>query len=946
VSVLAIVSRLAQAWRERVGVASRQALLGLLVLAVCAGAHLARIGRPWARGTTAALIVLVIGAMVWRWLAERRNFRDLRKTLAKVLLPSDRLLGERTLRAVSLLDRTGIDPTAGSQELARVHFERLISKASLSSVERAASRRAAGWRIALLVFILATGAAIAVSPMRVIEGLDVLVAVKGKAPLPLAWLDFTRVTAEPPAYLKSSERMVIPGLPTRQPEGTLLTVRGIPRRDGRRLVLTDGKTEVPFVADGSGGVVARWSVEQSGSVRVAARFGDVLIPELEDLPIEASVDQTPEVELEGAPKTVKLKEVSSIDLRYEASDDHGLRQIDIVLRAGGREDRRVLARLDGDSVFEQGGQALEARDPFLRRMFLPVHVTIEAKDNDPVRGPKWGSSEPITLIPPVTGEPEAARFKALTQARDELVELLAWQMSAEREKKKPKEAEHKQRARRVADRMRTAVGTAYGGLGVPRGLSAFLLGQMRVMERPLSAGENRVRRTEDVLLAIDVAVRGLSGRDAEAVSKRLADVVEEIADGAKQARETEKRTLGVARVDAALGAAKNGARELSTLGLLGRDLGSVAIADLGRVERARKADDLFHTELAARHLAARLRRPNPSFGGAGRGGVESGASQSKMGQLGEPSDASERFDQLAKELEQLAKDHAGDIGKVEKALSEAEESINLDGLRDEAKERADALRRAIDDLPQSSRAPGSARSSAALGREQANSMAQSLERLSLAEAVESGRDALSALEDAEKKAKNQASLDDWVDDGSLRDAKKQVKEQLAWAERQLAELKKKAADKSRAAVGAQSEREHQLGRRAGNLAGRGKSGETALPDDAVENLERAESIMHEAARAFAEGRGADGLELQREAQRLLERASSGETGQDEDESQAEARGGRERGGKDVSTGGEVPRAEDSKKAEDFRRRVLEGLGKSKDGRLTPAVKRYAEGLLR
>jgi hypothetical protein len=224
-------------------------------------------------------------------------------------------------------------------------------------------------------------------------------------------------------------------------------------------------------------------------------------------------------------------------------------------------------------------------------------------------------------------------------------------------------------------------------------------------------------------------------------------------------------------------------------------------------------------------------------------------------------------------------------------------------------------------------------------------MAQSLERLSLAEAVQSGRDALSALEDAEKKAKQKSTLDDWMDDAALGDAKKQVKEQLDWAERQLADLKRRAGEKAKSVVGGQSDREHQLGRRAGNLAGRGKSGETALPDDAVENLERAESIMHEAARAFEKGQGEKGLELQREAQRLLERASSGETKKDEEE-ESDPQNNRDTGGKEVSTGGDVPRAEDSKRAEDFRKRVLDGLGKSKDGRLSPAVKRYAEGLLR
>ena len=30
-----------------------------------------------------------------------------------------------------------------------------------------------------------------------------------------------------------------------------------------------------------------------------------------------------------------------------------------------------------------------ARDAFLRRMFLPISITVEAKDNDPLDGPKW-----------------------------------------------------------------------------------------------------------------------------------------------------------------------------------------------------------------------------------------------------------------------------------------------------------------------------------------------------------------------------------------------------------------------------------------------------------------------------------------------------------------------------------------------------------------------------
>ena len=47
----------------------------------------------------------------------------------------------------------------------------------------------------------------------------------------------------------------------------------------------------------------------------------------------------------------------------------------------------------------------------------------------------------------------------------------------------------------------------------------------------------------------------------------------------------------------------------------------------------------------------------------------------------------------------------------------------------------------------------------------------------------------------------------------------------------------------------------------------------------------------------------------------------------------------------MSTDADVPRPDDRKAAEEFRRRVLEGLSRDKGQRLSPAVQRYAEGLL-
>ncbi len=937
--------RIAAAWRQRVSVATRQLLFAAFVAALFGGAHLARVGTPWARATTGLLLLLVVVGFAARALRERRDWYDLRTTLRRALVPAQPELGARALRAVTLVERSREDQNVGSPELAQTHLERVLSRVSLDTVEATADRRARGVRRGMWVLLLGAFAAVLLAPARVIEGLDVLLARGGRAPVPLPWLEVQQVTAQAPSYLRMADRSVIPGLTARVPNGTLLTVRGVPIREGRHLVLTNGETEVPFVSDGAGGVVARWTLEQSAELRVAARFGEVLIEEPEALELESVPDEDPVVVLEGAPKTIELGEISRVELRYEALDDHGLRQIDLVLRAGGREDRRALSRLDGSSTVQRGGHALPARDPFLRRMFLPVLVTIEARDDDPVGGPKWGSSEPITLIPPAVGEPEANRFAALAAARNLAVDLLAFQ-SAEKSKLEPakRRAAERERIARVVSTMREAVDESYGGLAVPTGLRAFLLGQMRVLERAPRAGESPQRKTEDVVLGVDVALRGLALRDAKEVSKRLGDVAEEVANGAKFARESEKRQLGTARLESGLRALSDGAKRLGTLGALGADLGSVTEADLGRIRRAHGADDLFHTELAARHLAARLRRPNPSFGSARRGGVESGTPGLDP-QPGDASQANDRFDQLAAELEELVREHGEEIGGVERALAEAEQSVDLESLREEAKRRADAIREAITELPQTGDVPGSARAAASLGREHANSMAQSLERLAMSDAVQSGRDAESALRDAQRKAKQPASPGDWLDDEGLSSAERKIKSELDWAEQQLNKLKRQAEARARASLEKSGDRERGHATRAGNLASRGKTGETALPQDALDALERAESLMREAAQALKEGKGDRGLELQREAQRLLERSDTGQTS-DSDGEQETPRRGDQSGDQGIRTGGEVPDRDDGKRALEFRRRVLQGLGKSKDGRLAPSVRRYAEGLLK
>src|SRR5262249_37424637 len=152
--------------------------------------------------------------------------------------------------------------------------------------------------------------------------------------------------------------------------------------------------------------------------------------------------------------------------------------------------------------------------------------------------------------------------------------------------------------------------------GVPAQLKTFLLGQARALERPAPTRETFLRRLEDVTLAVDAALRATGDFDAGSVAKRLADVATEVADGCKLGQDPEKQKAAGARLGAALPVLDRGAAALLGLASLGADLGSVAQGEARRIRRGLEAKSYLDAELAARHLAARLRRPKPSFSSA------------------------------------------------------------------------------------------------------------------------------------------------------------------------------------------------------------------------------------------------------------------------------------------------------------------------------------------
>lgn len=907
-------------------------------------------------------------AVAWRSIEQRRLSEAVR-ILRGLVRPWEPDPADRALRALSLVGSDGEVRSEGtSQELARLHVARAIAAIRSDGIVERGARAAARLRVLAFIGAACAFGIVAARAWSVLEGADVLVARGHLAPVTMQWLNALDVSARPPDYVHDSERHALAFASLLLPSGTVVTVRGAPVHAGRQLLLSDGTTEVPFVDDGAGGVVARWTLTQSTSLHVVARFGEVAIPESDALVVESLPDRQPTVVLEGAPRQIRIVDQSDDDvpIRYEATDDHGLREVHLVLRSGVREERRVLARLDGDTKSDKGGSLLKLRDPFLRKSHAPIEVTVEAKDNDPLTGPKWGASAPLTLIPADIGETEARRLDALRTLRDALVDSLAWRLS-----NSPPDEANARKSFIAAESTRAAADDAlvehtltegYAGVRLPPRIRSPLVFERRAMEKALviersrlsaAAHEGVIQVTEHFVLIVDAVLRGLGVHDARDAARQLADVADDLALGALQAHgvTAEASSRSVARMNAATTVLSGGASVMKRLGTLGRDLGEIVSADLLRVTRARDASDLAHAELAARDLATRLREPDPSFGARGgriarAGGESGGAHDSPMDEANSPDDVDQVFQQAAKDVEQLAQDHAGEIAKMEQALSAATSEEEIEQLRQDAKRHAEAIREASRALPGVGSGSDSWTSKGAAARELAEQMARSLEKAKGEDAVQSGRGALGALDEAKRMLQRESWLEDPSGQQRLRveEVRRKLDAEEKWVEQKLEEMQKRAVERARRDLEAGGEEEGKLADRARELAHRGRE-RGPLPQEAVESIDDAQRAARQAAEALRRGEAETGLRHQHEAQRHLEAANDLLQGDEQakDSTPSGPAGGNARS---TPSGTDVPSASKHKGPEEFRKRVVRGLGQPASGGLKDAVRRYAEGLLR
>jgi hypothetical protein len=214
-----------------------------------------------------------------------------------------------------------------------------------------------------------------------------------------------------------------------------------------------------------------------------------------------------------------------------------------------------------------------------------------------------------------------------------------------------------------------------------------------------------------------------------------------------------------------------------------------------------------------------------------------------------------------------------------------------------------------------------------------------MERGDLSQAVEQGMKAIASLERAQKQGGEapNGSSDRSIGEAAG-DARDKLRDVMERAERAREEMQDHANDNARDKLEGAAKREQQLAERARELRKQSEDSEAPLPQQNLERLREAAEAMDRAARSLERGRGHKGQAEQREAQRLLEMAQP--------EQEQEPSKSNDGDGKDFARDADVPPENRDERADAFRKRVTEGLGRKAPPHLREALRRYTEGLLR
>jgi hypothetical protein len=357
------------------------------------------LSRPVALGAAA---LAAVAAVAWAVVALRRT--ALRpEAAAESLSGGDAAMRSALLTAVELArDRDGLDARGLSAALADEHAARTGESLRAVDLRAAVPDRAArrgAWAIAAALCAWAAAAVLlgpdlARGAARLARGFAPVAGPPRVEPV----TGDVEITYRYPAHTGRAERTV-PGSDgsVQAPRGTevRLSARSDRPVKGAQLALSAGDPQgtrvvALSVKDGRD-LAGSFLVDEPGSYRFQFTDGDRVVVSGPPIPVVVEPDAFPELRIVAPAGEVEVAADARVRVEWTASDDFGLGDLTLVVKAPGGEEERRPARALAPSRRESGSLEIDLA-PMRLAEGEKLLYWLEVVDNDTVSGPKRAAS--------------------------------------------------------------------------------------------------------------------------------------------------------------------------------------------------------------------------------------------------------------------------------------------------------------------------------------------------------------------------------------------------------------------------------------------------------------------------------------------------------------------------------------------------------------------------
>jgi len=215
------------------------------------------------------------------------------------------------------------------------------------------------------------------------------------------------------------------------PLGTTVVIEGRSLIGGvdRGAIRVPGGKTAPLAMMGGDRVTGRFVLTAPGSFSLMlGRDGEMI--EGPSRSVEVEVDSAPTVRLLRPVNDVVVDESGEVTLEFEATDDHGISRVDLVLHPqNGAAVRRTVMRV-ADDVDRIKSKYLWAPQSLRMKEVGAMEMELEVFDNDTINGPKSGKSRVIKTQILTRLSRHAGVLEEQERTLDAMVDLLAARLEA------------------------------------------------------------------------------------------------------------------------------------------------------------------------------------------------------------------------------------------------------------------------------------------------------------------------------------------------------------------------------------------------------------------------------------------------------------------------------------------------------------------------------------